>query len=102
MSKKVIIVGGGISGLSAGCYAAMSGYDVEIHEANNQPGGLCTAWKRNGYTLDGRIHWLTGSGPGAGFYRIWEELGAVQGRPMYDHEVLSRYVARDGRRGWRI
>jgi len=49
MAKKVVIIGAGIAGLSAGCYARMNGYDVEIHEAHHLPGGLCTAWKRQGY-----------------------------------------------------
>ncbi len=30
---------------------------------HNLPGGVCTAWKRGGYTFDGCIHWLMGSGP---------------------------------------
>lgn len=98
MEKKVIIIGAGIAGLSAGCYARMNGYQAEIHETHNLPGGLCTAWNRKGYTIDGCIHWLTGSSPGSGLYRIWEELGAVQGRPMYDHDVFCSFVGRDGRK----
>ncbi len=30
MAKKVIIIGGGLAGLSAGCYAAMNGFDVKF------------------------------------------------------------------------
>ncbi len=97
MAKKVLIIGAGIAGLSAGCYAAMNGYDVEIHEAHNQPGGLCTSWQRDGYTVDGCIHWLTGTRPGGAYYRIWEELGAIQGRRMFDHEIFGSLVALDGR-----
>jgi phytoene dehydrogenase-like protein len=97
MEKKVVIVGAGIAGLSAGCYARMNGYDVEIHETHTLPGGLCTSWKRGDYVIDGCIHWLTDSRPGTGFYRIWEELGAVQGRPIFDHDVFSRVVGLDGR-----
>ncbi len=97
MVKRVLIIGAGISGLAAGCYACMNGYDVEIHESHTQPGGLCTSWQRAEYTIDGCIHWLTGSRPGNGYYRIWEELGAVQGRGMYDHDVYASMVGRDGR-----
>lgn len=97
MSKKVLIIGAGISGLSAGCYALMNGYDVEIHEAHSLPGGLCTGWKRQGYFIDGCIHWLTSSSPECKLYRVWEELGAVQDRPMFNHDVFSSYTARDGR-----
>ena len=40
MAKKVIIIGAGIAGLSAGCYARMNGYEAEIYEAHTQPGAL--------------------------------------------------------------
>jgi len=43
VAKKVVIIGAGMAGLSAGCYACMNGYDVEIHEGHTQPGGLCTS-----------------------------------------------------------
>lgn len=59
--KKVIIVGSGIAGLSAGCYLQMNGYDTQIFEAHNHPGGVCTSWTRKGYTVDNCIHWLVGS-----------------------------------------
>ncbi|HMN62812.1 MAG TPA: NAD(P)/FAD-dependent oxidoreductase, partial [Anaerolinea sp.] len=97
MSKKIPLIGAGISGLSAGCYALMNGYDVEIHEAHSLPGGLCTGWKRQGYFIDGCIHWLTSSSPESKLYRVWEELGTVQDRPMFNHEIFSSYTARDGR-----
>ena len=32
--KKVIVVGGGIAGLSAGIYALKAGFDAEIYEKN--------------------------------------------------------------------
>lgn len=97
MAKNVVIIGAGIAGLSAGCYARMNGYEAEIFEAHTQPGGLCTAWKRKGYTIDGCLHWLTGSTPANNFYQYWAELGAVQGRRMIDHEVFYRYTASDGK-----
>jgi phytoene dehydrogenase-like protein len=97
MAKKIVIIGGGISGLAAGCYARMNGYEAEIHEAQAQPGGLCTAWQRGGYLFDGCIHWLVGSSPASEWYGIWEELGVIQGRPIFDHEVFSSVVDRNGR-----
>jgi phytoene dehydrogenase-like protein len=57
MTKRVVIVGAGMSGLSAGCYALMNGYEVEIFEAHKKPGGLCTSWKRGEYVIDGCISW---------------------------------------------
>ena len=62
-SRSVMIIGAGIAGLSAGIYAQLNGYRSRIYEMHSLPGGLMTAWKRKGYTMDGCIHWLTGSSP---------------------------------------
>jgi len=94
--KSVIVVGAGIAGLSAGCYAAMNGYHTHIYEMHTSPGGLCTAWKRGGYTIDGCINWLVGSKPGSAMHRVWEELGAVQGRRFVYPEEFQRYESIDG------
>jgi phytoene dehydrogenase-like protein len=88
--QSIIIIGAGIAGLSAGCYGRMNGYRTRIFEMDTKPGGVCTAWKRKGYTIDTCIHWLVGSRPGTIFHRFWEELGAVQGRRMIDHEEFMR------------
>lgn len=93
--KTILIIGAGVAGLSAGCYAQMNGYRSEIFELHTLPGGLCTAWERNGYTFDGCIHYLFGSGEGQPFNTMWRELGAVQGRPMINHDEYQRIT--DGR-----
>jgi phytoene dehydrogenase-like protein len=97
MSRSIIIIGAGIAGLSAGCYAQMNGYDSQIFELHDKPGGLCTSWKRQGYTFDGCIHWLVGSKPGTSFNHIWQELGASQGRQMVNHEEFMRVEEPDGK-----
>ena len=97
MSKKVVIIGAGMAGLSAGVYARMNGYEAEIYEMHDEPGGLCTSWKRKGFTIDGCIHWLTGSSPADRFYNLWMELGALQGRKIIDHEQFYRFTGTDGR-----
>ena len=88
--KSIIIVGAGVAGLAAGCYAQMNGYQSRIYELHFMPGGLCTAWNRKGYTFDGCIHYLFGSGEGQPFNRMWQELGAIQDRPMIKHDEYQR------------
>jgi len=44
--KKKIMICAGVGGLSAGCHSQMSGFDKEIFEMRNLPGGQCTAWSR--------------------------------------------------------
>jgi len=75
----------------------MNGYRTQIFEMHTIPGGLCTTWKRKGYKIDGCIHWLVGSSPGNSFYRLWEEVGAVQGRTMIDHEEFTRIEEKEGK-----
>ena len=70
---RIVIVGGGLAGLSTACYALVNGFDALIVEHNLALGGVCTAWKRGDYTVDGCIHWLTGGA----FARIYEELQIV-------------------------
>jgi phytoene dehydrogenase-like protein len=93
----VIIIGAGIAGLAAGCYAQMNSYKTKIFELHDKPGGVCTSWKRKGYTIDGCLHWLVGSSPASNFYKIWEKLGAVQGRRMIYHEVFMRVEGKEGK-----
>lgn len=95
--KSIIIIGAGIAGLSAGCYGQMNGYRTQILELHDKPGGLCTSWKRKGYTFDGCFHWLVGSGPDSSLHRIWEELGTVQGRRMVNHEEFMRVEGAGGK-----
>lgn len=73
--KKIIIVGGGLAGLSAGIYAQLNGYHAEIFEQHTLPGGVCTCWKRESYTIDGCIHWLMGTTQGSFLRKIYEEVG---------------------------
>jgi phytoene dehydrogenase-like protein len=36
--KSIIIIGAGISGLSAGCYGQMNGYNTRIFDMHDKPG----------------------------------------------------------------
>ncbi|MBK6963095.1 MAG: NAD(P)/FAD-dependent oxidoreductase [Bacteroidales bacterium] len=97
MPEKVIIIGGGIAGLSTGCYLQMNGFETEIHELHNLPGGLCTSWTRNGFNIDGCIHWLVGSKPGPGLYDAWNELIDMKQLNIYDHEIFYRFEDENGK-----
>ncbi len=90
--KSVIIIGAGVAGLSAGCYARMNGYRTHIFEQHSMPGGVCTSWKRKGYTIDGCIRWLMGSKPGSGFYRMYQEVGALEGNRLLILDQWGYYV----------
>ena len=90
MKKKIIIIGGGIAGLSAGIYSAMNGFDTEIIELHNVAGGQCTAWERKKYRFDYCLHWLVGTSKGA-FHEIWKETNVINNETeIIDHEVHSQ------------
>lgn len=75
--KKVIIIGGGIAGMTAGVLLQKAGFKTEIFEKNALPGGQCTGWRREGYFIDNCIHWLTGTRPGSALHELWKEIGAL-------------------------
>jgi phytoene dehydrogenase-like protein len=99
--RKVLIIGGGIAGLSAGSYLIRNGYDTEIFEAHTQPGGVCTSWKRGDYTFDYCIHWLVGTKSGTGFDIIWDELGMLRDEngtptPIVNFDEFTRIELSNG------
>jgi phytoene desaturase len=89
--KSIIIIGAGLAGLATGVYAQACGYDTRIFEHHTLPGGVCTAWKRKSYTVDGCIHWLMGAKPGAFLHQVYEEVGALRGNRLVpvDHFVSA-------------
>lgn len=85
---KIAIVGGGVSGLSAGIYAQLSGHQAVICERNHISGGNLTGWQRGEYHIDNCIHWLTGTNPVTDGYRMWETLGALDDIEIYQPPTL--------------
>ena len=91
--NKVIIVGGGISGLSAGIYALQSGFDITILEKQNIHGGNSTSWRRGGYFFEGGMHWLTGSSKENPIYKVWSNLGALDDDvSVYNRDPFLTYL----------
>ncbi len=94
--KRIVIIGAGIAGLATGCYGQMNGFETEIFEMHDKPGGLCTSWKRKGYTIDGCIHHLAGASPASKLYPLWQELGATKSLDITFDKILRRTVDDDG------
>nr|HID14656.1 hypothetical protein [Anaerolineae bacterium] len=60
--------------------------------ANCGCGGVCTAWKRKGYTVDGCIHWLMGAKPGPSFHQMYREVGALEGNRLIPVDHYGRFT----------
>jgi phytoene dehydrogenase-like protein len=97
MEKSIIIIGGGLAGLATGCYGRMNGYKTSVFEMHKIAGGVCTGWKRKGYTIDGAMNWLVGTNPKNSFHKFWEELGAAQNWKIYNHDLYSIYEDKEGK-----
>ncbi|ATY87707.1 phytoene desaturase family protein [Lactococcus lactis] len=95
-SKKIIIIGSGITGMSVGCYLQMNGYQTEIYEKEPKVGGLCTSWKKGGYTFDDGLTWLVGSGERHIFNKFWKELGVIPTIKFEHDEVYAKVYLKDG------
>ncbi len=96
-SSSIIIIGAGVAGLSTGIFAQKNGYSSQIFEMHTLPGGLMTAWKRKGYTIDGCIHWLTGSGGHQPTMRLWRDVGIFRSDTKVVHpDIFTMYETSDG------
>ena len=96
MNKKIVIIGGGVAGLSAGIYARLNGFDAEIFEMHSITGGQCTAWERKGYRFDYCLRWLVGTRTGP-FHDIWIETNAINDQvKIVNHDIHTKMFSEDG------
>lgn len=91
MGKKIVIVGGGIAGMSAGIYAQKCGFDSVIYEKHSVAGGECTGWMREKHYIDNCICWMTGAKEGYDIYPMWKELGFIpEGVQVHQHDYFYK------------
>ena len=86
--KKILIIGGGVSGLAAGIYAELNGFSAVICEKHSAAGGNLTGWQRGDYHIDNCIHWLTGTNEHTKSYEMWNELGALGNVDILQNDSL--------------
>lgn len=55
--KKAIVIGSGFAGLSAATFLAKAGWQVDVLEKHDQPGGRCRHFKADGFTFDMGPSW---------------------------------------------
>lgn len=84
--KKVVIIGGGVAGITAGIFAQKNGFESIILEKHHTMGGECTGWDRQGYHIDGCIHWLIGTKEGTPINQLWKTVGALDGVKIFNPE----------------
>ena len=57
MAKKAVVIGSGFAGLSAATFLAKSGWNVDVVEKHDQPGGRARHFKEHGFTFDMGPSW---------------------------------------------
>ncbi|WP_330203673.1 C-3',4' desaturase CrtD [Cyanobacterium sp. Dongsha4] len=73
--EKVIVVGAGIGGLTAGALLARYGYDVTIYDQAIVSGGCASTFKRKGFIFDVGATQVAGLEAGGIHHRVFQELG---------------------------
>ncbi|MDZ4180936.1 MAG: NAD(P)/FAD-dependent oxidoreductase [Coriobacteriia bacterium] len=90
-TPSIVIIGGGVAGLSAGIFARANGFDTTILEKHTVLGGECTGWDRKGYHIDGCIHWLMGTKEGTPMNDLWKSVGALDGVEIYHPDTFLTF-----------
>ena len=83
MSKKVVVIGSGFSGLSAACHLAKKGYEVTVLEKNDSIGGRARKFEAEGFTFDMGPSWYW-------MPDVFENFFASFGKKVSDYYDLVR------------
>lgn len=81
--KTVVVIGGGLGGISAAIALAQSGYKVDLYEKNDHIGGKLNRLEREGYGFDLGPSILT-------MPFIFERLFLVSGKRMEDYVPIQK------------
>ncbi len=72
--SRVVVIGAGIGGLTAGALLADRGYRVLVLDQALVPGGCASTFKRSSFTFDVGATQVAGLEPGGIHYRIFSQL----------------------------
>ena len=95
MSKtKIIVFGGGISGLTCSYLLLKKGYDVTIIEKNNDVGGYCSTYLKDNTYIDTCIHYLTGLRKSE-LTKLYSELGFTDNCKVIKYPFFYKFYYKD-------
>ena len=77
MNWEIIIIGGGLGGLTAGAKLAREGKKVLLVEQHDRPGGCATTFKRKGFTMEVGLHEMDGLHGRDLKVRMFRDLGIL-------------------------
>jgi len=91
----VIVIGGGMAGLSAGAHLASNGLNVLLLEQHHKVGGCASNFSRGDFTFETALHLMAGGGPGRndrGLYTLLNLCGVYDKVELYELEDYYRSV----------
>jgi phytoene dehydrogenase-like protein len=80
-SKRAIVIGAGLGGLSAAAFLSKNGFKVEVFERNPHPGGYACSFVRGRFEFEASLHELSGIGPPehrGSCYKVLEACGVAE------------------------
>lgn len=90
----VIIIGAGVSGLTAAALLSQSGLKVCVLERHRIIGGYLQGFQRKGFIFDTALHWLNQYGKAGTVTKVFNYLGTDFPRPI-QMERIHRHVGND-------
>lgn len=95
MSKRVAVLGGGVSGLSAALELQEMGVEVVVLESTDHCGGAIHSHRENGFLAESGPHTVAGSN--AAVEKLLDRLGLQGNRCVASTAAKRRYAVRNGR-----
>ncbi len=92
MDYDVIIIGGGLGGLTAGAKLAKEGKRVLLLEQHDRPGGCATTFQRRDFTMEVGLHEMDGPHTKDLKVRIFKDLGLIDRINLLDLPEFYRFV----------
>lgn len=92
MHYDVIIVGGGLGGLTSGAKLAREGKKVLLLEQHDRPGGCATTFKRKDFTMEVGLHEMDGLHPSDPKTKIFQDLGVFDKVEFLELPEFYRFV----------
>ena len=93
--KSAVVIGSGIAGIATSIRLRKKGYNVDVFEANNYPGGKLTSFIKNGFRFDAGPSLLTMPNLVEELFELFEE-DASQYFQYKKKEVVCNYFWEDG------
>ena len=88
----VVVVGGGMGGLSAGALLSSYGFRVLLLEQHHKVGGCTTSFARGDFQFDAALHELVGGPPGTALGEVLREAGVADKIELIPIPLLYRSI----------